>query len=165
MSNHPKSYYYEHGSGAAVHHLRNDPSSRLRPRSLRISHLPPKSEDVTFDSVNEEDLPEDQRAFNPPSPLPLPSPPPSVNEHVAHDDSYDSLDNNSPSRTPSPPFSSASSTRPAPTRSAKKSRNKRKSPGGKKKRRNHKSPPKKAYKVLVLFLSMIPQVMTSNRHG
>jgi hypothetical protein len=77
MSSSPESYSYERGSGATVHHyLRNDPSSRRRRCSLRISHLPPESEDITLESVDEEDLPEYQRAFNPP---------PSVNGYGAHD--------------------------------------------------------------------------------
>lgn len=132
MSNSPESYSYEHGSGAGIHHLRNDRSSRLRRRSLRVSLLPPESEDITLQSIDEEDLPEDQRTFNPSSFSPLPS----VHELDANDESDDSLGDNPPSsqrsQASSPPPSSASSVRPTPTRSVKKSKSK----GGKKKKKS-----------------------------
>jgi hypothetical protein len=137
MSDHLESYSYQHGSGAVPHHLPSISSSRLRRRSLRISLLPPESEDITLNSINEEDLPEDDRSFDPQAD----PEPPSIYDRHASDYSDNSLSDNPgsqqchwPSQAAPPHSSIASNGTPTRTRPAKKTQSKRKNTGGKKKR-------------------------------
>jgi hypothetical protein len=118
------------------YHLQTSRSTRLRQRSLRVSLLPPESEDVSVQSVDEEDLPDDQRAFTPSPPPPSPS----VSDDVTADESGDSSsDNSTYQHTSRRPRKSLTSRRGSnnPTRAtkspAKKSRKKRRGQSTRKK--------------------------------
>jgi hypothetical protein len=151
MSDHLESYSYQHGSGAVPHHLPSISSSRLRRRSLRISLLPPESEDITLNSINEEDLPEDDHSFDPQADPELPS----IYDRHASDYSDNSLSDNPgsqqchwPSQATPPHSSIASNGEPG--------RRKRLKASGKiqvERRRERKFLLRRVCKDLVLFLS------------
>jgi hypothetical protein len=130
-----ETYSYQHGPGVPPYH-QSSRSTRLRRHSLRVSLLPPESEDISLQSIDEEALPDDQRTFVPSPPPPSPSLP----DNTSADESDDAPSDHSTYQEPNrqrrksaTPLGASNNPACPPKSPAKKSRSKRKGRSTKKK--------------------------------